>query len=75
MGMMMIIGSLLLGKSLLWVALLLLAILFIYATISFAVYNVEFEDPENVRFCQNLEQCFVTVLRFGLIDSFLVTTT
>ncbi len=60
------------GKSLLWVAILLLAILFIYAVITFAVYNEEFTDPGNVRFCQNMEECFVTVLRFGLIDSFLV---
>ncbi len=50
------------GKSLLWVAILLLAILFIYAVVSFAFFQEEFNDPENVRYCQQLDECFITVL-------------
>lgn len=61
------------GLSLFWVAVLLLAILFIFSVVTFAVYFDEFTDAENGLFCQTMEECFVTVLRFGLIDSFLVT--
>ena len=61
------------GKSLLWVAILLLIIIYIYAVISFSLLRIEFSDPdaENV-FCETLDECFVSVLRFGLIDNFLV---
>lgn len=51
----------------LWVALLLLAVVFIYAIIGFAVFPDQFNDPESNSYCQNLRECFVTVLRFGLI--------
>ena len=61
-----------LGKSLFLVAILLLNMLFVFSVITFAVYHEEFTDPENGLFCQNMEECFVTVLRYGLIDSFLV---
>ncbi len=56
-----------------WVAVLLVSILFIYAVVSFAFYQEEFNDPDSNIFCGSLGECFITVLRFGLIDSFLVT--
>ena len=60
------------GKSLLWIAALGLAILFIYAIVSFvflrdSVHNINNEGSS--MFCENLGQCFVTVLRVGLIES------
>jgi len=60
------------GKSLLWVACLLLIIIFIYAVISFALFRDSFDRANNI-FCATLEECFVSVLRFGLIDHFLVS--
>ncbi len=59
-------------KSLLWVAILLIVILFIYAVITFVFYNQEFSDPEGNIFCGRLDECFITILRLGLIDNFLV---
>ena len=61
------------GKSLLWVAILLLVILYCYAVISFAFLREELDDEENNRYCTRLDECFISVLRFGLIDSFLVS--
>ncbi len=59
------------GKALLWVAGLLLIIIFIYAVISFALFQDNFDRTNNL-YCQTLEECFVSVLRFGLVDHFLV---
>ena len=59
------------GKSLLWVAILLVIIVYIYAVISFAFLRREFFEAEGIH-CTRLDECFITVLRFGLIDSFLV---
>lgn len=65
--------STIVGKSLLWVAVLLLIIIYIYAVISFAFLRSEFtKDPDNNMFCERLDECFISVLRFGLIDNFLV---
>lgn len=64
------------GKSLLWVAILLVLIVYIFAVISFAVLRSEFQDEDNENvFCRTLDECFISVLRFGLIDSFLVCIT
>ena len=62
------------GKSLFWVAVLLLIITYIYAVISFAFLRIEFENrDENPNFfCDTVDECFISVLRFGLLDSFLV---
>ena len=62
------------GKSLVWVAILLVIIVYIYAVIAFAVFRTEFNsgtDGPGV-FCDTLDQCLISVLRFGLIDNFLV---
>ena len=59
------------GKSLLWVGALLLAIVFIYAVAGYLFLRQEFDATENV-FCEGLDDCFISVLRFGLIDNFLV---
>ena len=50
---------------------------YIYAVISFAFLRTEFEargenDENPGVFCDTLDQCFISVLRFGLLDSFLV---
>ena len=59
------------GKSLLWVAALGIMVLFIYAVISFAFLHESFfvENPEFPLFCESLGQCFVSVMRYGLLDN------
>ena len=54
------------GKSLLWVAVLGLVVFYLYAVVGFALFRSTF-DPENSMYCDNLWQCTVTVIRFGLI--------
>ena len=58
------------GKSLLWVALLILAILFIYAVVSFVFLHESVNDRAESSFCESLGECFITVIRIGLIESF-----
>jgi len=61
------------GKSLLWVALLLLIVIYMYSVISFAVLRDELRsDATQNMFCDTLDECLITVLRFGLIENFLV---
>ena len=46
-------------------------ILYIYAVISFAFLHESF-DPDNNDgnlYCENLWQCFISVVRYGLIDN------
>ena len=69
--MLIVLLFLFIGKSLLWVAILLLIVVYIYAIISFAFYRTEFIGADNA-FCGRIDECFISVLRFGLIDSFLV---
>ena len=62
------------GIALLWVAALGGVVLYIYAVISFAFLhesadNSGEEDKDNDLFCETLGQCFITVIRFGLIDN------
>ena len=59
------------GKSLLWVGALLLAIVFIYAVAGYLFLRQEFDDEEDA-FCERLDDCFISILQFGLIDNFLV---
>ena len=40
--------------------------------ISFAFLSEELDDTDNNRYCTRIDECFVSVLRFGLIDNFLV---
>ncbi len=54
-----------------WVAVLLLIIIYCYSVISFATLRDEFNKADN-KHCEKLDECLITVLRFGLIDSFLV---
>ena len=56
------------GKSLLWVAVLTLVILLIYSIISFVFLRESVHNKGSSMFCESLGQCFVTVLRVGLID-------
>ena len=58
------------GVSLLWVAVLGGIILYIYAVISFAFLHESFHDKgENPLYCNTLGHCFITVIRWGLIDN------
>ena len=45
-----------------------MAILFIYAVISFIFLDDSVHNRDMSMFCENLGQCFVTVLRLGLIE-------
>lgn len=59
------------GKSLLWVAFLGLIVLYIYAVLSFAILHESF-FVANSRFplhCETLGQCFVSVIRYGLLNT------
>ena len=57
------------GISLLWVAALGVAVLYIYSVVSFAFLHESFlVDSDEDLFCDNLFECFVTVIRYGLID-------
>ena len=59
------------GKSLLWVAFLGLIVLYMYAVLSFAILHESFFIA-NARFplhCENLGQCFVSVIRYGLLNT------
>lgn len=61
-----------LGKSLLWVAALGVVVLYIYAVVSFAFLHESFEKPDNddaTLFCYTLYECFVSTLRYGLIEN------
>jgi inositol 1,4,5-triphosphate receptor type 1 len=55
------------GKSLLWVAALMIVIIYVYAIVSFAFLRRSFDRDEGL-FCENLGQCFVTALKFGLLS-------
>lgn len=59
------------GKSLLWVGALFIVVLYIYAVISFAFIHESFfvENSSFPLFCENLGQCFVSVIRYGLLDN------
>jgi len=61
------------GKSLLWMAILLLIILFIYSVLSFAFFQRDFQSTSDFH-CDTLDQCFVSVIRNGLLGSFLVSS-
>ncbi|XP_074663089.1 inositol 1,4,5-trisphosphate-gated calcium channel ITPR3-like [Tubulanus polymorphus] len=54
------------GKSLLWVAVLGLVVFYLYAIVGFALFRSTF-DPGSSMYCDDLWQCTVTVIRFGLI--------
>ena len=62
------IRFLLLGGSLLLMAMLGLIVLFIYAVVSFAFLHTSFTtDNDDILYCGNLGECFVSVIRYGLI--------
>ena len=45
-------------------------ILYVYAVISFIFLHTSFEvTPEMPLFCDSLLQCFVSVIRYGLLDN------
>ena len=47
-----------------------LVVMYIYSVGTFALLPNEFHDTNgDVRFCQSLIQCFVSVLEYGLLDS------
>uniref|UniRef100_A0A1I8JKH0 MAPEG family protein n=1 Tax=Macrostomum lignano TaxID=282301 RepID=A0A1I8JKH0_9PLAT len=53
--------------SLIWVSILGIVIMYLYAVVAFAKFRSGFRPDESLMFCGNLYQCFITVLRFGLI--------
>ena len=60
------------GVALLWVAALGVVILYIYAVVSFAFLHESFLQPDNndaTLFCQDLGECFVSTIRYGLLDN------
>ena len=57
-------------EQLIFIGLLTLAILFIYAVFSFAFMRNFFDTADSNLFCQTLWQCYVTVIREGLLNSF-----
>ena len=57
-------------EQLIFIGLLTLAILFIYAVFSFAFMRNLFDPADSNFFCQTLWQCYVTVIREGLLNSF-----
>ena len=47
-----------------------MAILFIYAVFSFAfLWDRFYMTDDAVLYCDNLLQCFVSIVRYGLIDN------
>ena len=59
------------GSSLLWVAALGVIVLYIYAVVSFAFLHEAFfiTSAEVPLYCESLGQCFVSVIRYGLLDN------
>ena len=57
-------------EQLIYIGLLTLAILFIYAVFSFALMRNFFDTADNNLFCDSLWQCYVTVIREGLLNTF-----
>ena len=59
------------GKSLLWVAFLGLIVLYMYAVLSFVFLHESFftQNPDVPLHCDDLSQCFVSVIRYGLLDT------
>lgn len=55
------------GIALLWVAGLGGVVLYIYAVISFAFLHESFNTQD--LYCDSLGECFISVVRFGLIDN------
>ena len=54
----------------LWVSLLGTVVLFIYAVLSFAfLYDRFYQTDDDSLYCDTLLQCFVTVVRYGLLDN------
>ncbi|KAH3824399.1 hypothetical protein DPMN_126235 [Dreissena polymorpha] len=62
------------GRSLVWVGILGLVVFYLYAIVSFAMMRSMF-NPCDYMYCDNLWQCTITVIRYGLIgDLFEVGT-
>ena len=57
------------ARQLISIALFAIVCIFIYSVVSFALFR-DFFEPESALFCETLWQCFLTVLRVGLLSSF-----
>uniref|UniRef100_A0A1X7UPY7 RyR/IP3R Homology associated domain-containing protein n=2 Tax=Amphimedon queenslandica TaxID=400682 RepID=A0A1X7UPY7_AMPQE len=57
-------------KQLFLMACFILSLLLIYAVLSFAIMSSFFDPGENNQFCTTLWQCYITVIREGLLDGF-----
>ena len=58
------------GVSLLWVAALGGVVLFIYAVIVFAFLHESVNGQgEKAFYCETIGQCFISVIRWGLLDN------
>ncbi|CAH1239566.1 ITPR1 [Branchiostoma lanceolatum] len=56
------------GRSLLWVCVLAIIFIYIYAVIGFAFFRGHFNE-EKGQFCESLGQCFVSTMRYGLMEN------
>jgi inositol 1,4,5-triphosphate receptor type 1 len=52
-----------------FVALLMISVMFVYAVLSYAFMSTFFDTQSNL-FCRTLWECFVTVMREGILDTF-----
>ena len=59
------------GISLVWVAILFVVMLYIYSVVSFAFLHESFLMPNDhdSLFCNTLFECFITMIRYGLMDN------
>ena len=60
------------GVALIWVGILGLIVLFIYGVVSFAFLSESFlaeNNSDGDLFCTTLYECFVSTIRYGLIDN------
>ncbi len=55
-----------------WMAILLLIVVFIYSVLSFAFFQSELDTFFNFQ-CQTVGQCFISIVRNGLINNFMVS--
>lgn len=54
------------GRSLIWVGVMGLIIIYLYALVAFAFMRAIFSEDDEL-YCNHLYECFVTVLRYGVI--------
>lgn len=63
-----VIICLFLAEQLIFLALLICSLLLIYAVLSFAIVSSFFDLNDNL-YCRGLWECYITVIREGLLDT------